>query len=184
MSVLYDASMTILSILAVIMVFLPLFGAQKRSLQFSKELAEYAEIRCEGDSSESNKTYMYSMVKMSRSWLVALIILIASPFLAFKSGASICKSKKNTNQSDKKLNELVGKVMIYSNPVTMSIVMLISLVAFSVGFLVIFSFVSAISLFTNDDDKLSQLSLHNSSYQELMMGIGSIYNLYSNKKFF
>ncbi|CAK2902000.1 conserved membrane hypothetical protein [Vibrio crassostreae] len=133
--------------------FLPLIGAQRKSLTLTEELVNEAiHIKAKSED-EDEKDRVDFMVKCSRSWLFSMLFLTFGPVFAFKSGLKL--DKKDVDKKDDNFTELWLKTQFYSNPITMFLTILVCFVALFLGKLVVFSVLSFYAITANDDDKLN-----------------------------
>lgn len=170
----------IASVGTVAFIFLPLIGAQKKSVLMTEELCIKAkQLRLEAGTQE-RKNEIDLSVSISRSWLFSLIFMIVGPFIAFKNALKVKKESVESPENNVEFSILFIKSLFFSNPITMAIALLLIVLGFALGSLMLFSIITLYAI-TGDDSKLNAPISKRPTY-EMVESLSSIYHFYRNIK--
>lgn len=170
----------IASVGTVAFVFLPLIGAQKKSVLITEELCIKAkQLRLEAETQE-RKNEIDLSVSISRSWIFSFILMIFAPFIAFKNALKVKKKSVESPEKNVEFSNLLIKSLFFSNPITMGTTLLLTLLGFALGSLVLFSIITLYAI-TGDDSKLNAPVSKRPAY-EIVESLSSMYHFYRNIK--
>jgi len=175
-----DLFIVIAACLTVAMVFLPLIGAQKKSLKTTESLYNKV-IHFNAQTEDSSKKESINfMMLISRSWLASVSFLFLGPLLAFKNALKIKKVERTYSKEERELYGLFAKSLFLSNPITMGIAIVLIALAIALGSILLFSFLSLWSL-GGDSSKLD--TPPSKPGYELVNNISSMYSVYKSLGF-
>ncbi|MUK76171.1 hypothetical protein GNP84_04525 [Aliivibrio fischeri] len=145
------------ALLTVAIIFVPLIGAQKKSMAYHEELVKQAFIAKKLTDDDEKQDRLNLMISLSRSSVLALIFLFIGPFSAFRTGLSSIKQtgKNVANKVDDELLKMFMGSLYFSNPVIMTIAAVFCLIGFAIGVFILFSIISLMAITANNDQKLT-----------------------------
>ncbi|EGR4177176.1 hypothetical protein [Vibrio cholerae] len=179
----FDLIITVSAALTVALIFIPLVGAQRKSLVCHEALVKQAFIAKSMTEDKDKQREIDNLVKVSRSWLFSLAFMVMAPFVAFKSGISFKKAncKERTEEDDALLQAFAGS-LFFSNPITMTVAALLALIALGVGSLILFSVISFMAITANDNQKLASANFCKPRYV-ISQNFSQVYNVFKTMSF-
>ena len=174
-----DLFVVISALLVVGIMYLPLIGAQKKSLTVSENLHSKA-IQFRSTLDDDDKiAEMDWMLRFSRSWLLSLVMLFVGPILAFKNALSL-KKKESESEDEVELSTLLSQSLFFSNPLTMGLACILILLSIALGKVMLFTFLSFCSLVSDSSNLDTPPS---KPTYELVANLSSMYLKYRHMKF-
>ncbi|SQD80411.1 hypothetical protein [Moritella yayanosii] len=159
------------ALLVVGVMYLPLIGAQKKSLTIFGNLQDKATKFRSTLDDDDKIADVNLMVRFSRSWLFSLTFLFVGPILALINELNV-KKKANESAEEEEITSLLVQSLFFSNPLTMGLACVLIVFSVGLGKIILFTFLSFCSL-GGDGSKLD--TLPSKPAYELVVNLSSIY---------
>ncbi len=173
----FDLIITVTAALTVALIFVPLVGAQRKSLTCYDALVRQAVIAKSMTEDQDKQREIDNFVKFSRSWLFSLAFVVLSPFFAFKNGVSFKKTScKEKSQDNDALVQAFAGSLYFSNPITMTIGTAFALIGLGLGSLTLFTVISIMAITANDNHKLVNTNFCKPRYV-ISQNFSQVYNV-------
>jgi hypothetical protein len=160
--------------------FVPLIGAQRKSMVYHEEFVKQAFVT--KNSTDDNEAHrkVDMMISLSRSWTLSFALLFLGPFATLKNALKpIKQSNTQASKNDEELNKMFVGSLFFSNPITMTIALILCVIGFAIGSFILFSVISLMAITANDNQKLANTNFVTPTRYVISENINQAYQIMS-----
>ena len=160
--------------------FVPLIGAQKKSMLYHETFIKQAAIAKKLTDDNEARRKVDMMISLSRSWILSLILLFLGPFATLKNALKpIKQNNTQASKNDDELNKMFLGSLFFSNPITMTIALILCVIGFAIGSFILFSIISLVAITANDNQKLANTNFVTPTRYVISENINQAYQIIS-----